>query len=584
MRRARSGGGVLTKTHFAFAAAIVLIGLVAVPTFSPTAAANSPGARPAWKQELFAIPSPLDPSEQGNQAPFGDGSGLHVGANVRVNAPQKPAPDGFLGRSETTIAVADDGLHMVAGWNDAQGFCGPPFGAACTPQTPSGLSGYGFSADGGATWTDGGAPDPALGFASVGFPVFTRGDPWLAADADGHTFLYANLAVRGDTGEDLGVSVHRGAFARGSFSWQDVRVFNSPNGANDFYDKEAIATDSQDAANAVVSLTNFQALCGIAQNGFGQIEVWRTRDGGNTWLGPAIAGPEQADSVANCGNAGTLQQSSVPVFGPNGEVFVTWQVGPTFSLDGVPSTNAAIFAARSLNGGKTFGAPVKVADINSMRQDSPVGYNRARINDHPRIAVLTGGDHDGRVLVAFPSANVPTSSPGTAQNLVSVNLFLSFSDDSGVTWSKPKPIAGSVPANGVKRFWPVVTVSPGDASVNVVYYESLEQAVPGAPACNIAIGGGLRRVGPAHSLVNTMLVRSKDGGRTFGDPVTVSSVTSDWCAGTTNIRPNFGDYIGATTVGTTTFAVWADSRETILIGGTPRNVVDVFFAPVGEGQ
>ena len=199
-------------------------------------------------------------------------------------------------------------------------------------------------------------------------------------------------------------------------------------------------------------------------------------------------------------------------------------------------------------------------------------------------AVLTGGDHDGRVLVAFPSANAPTSSPGTAQNLVSVNLFLSFSDDGGATWSKPKPIAGSVPANGVKRFWPVVTVSPGDASVNVVYYESLEQAVPGAPACNIAIGGGLRRVGPAHSLVNTILARSKDGGRTFGDPVTVSSVTSDWCAGTTNIRPNFGDYIGATTVGTTTFAVWADSRETILIGGTPRNVVDVFFAPVGEGQ
>src|SRR5207302_8801385 len=157
-------------------------------------------------------------------------------------------------------------------------------------------------------------------------------------------------------------------------------------------------------------------------------------------------------------------------------------------------------------------------------------------------------------------------------------------DDGGATWSKPKPIAGSVPANGGRRCWPVVTVSPGDASVNVVYYESLEQAVPGAPACNIAIGGGLRRVGPAHSLVNTMLVRSKDGGRTFGDPVTVSSVTSDWCAGTTNIRPNFGDYIGATTVGTTTFAVWADSRETSLIGGTPRNVVDIFFAPVGEGQ
>src|SRR5881396_1048483 len=251
MRRARPAGGRLTKTHFAFVAAIVLIGLVAVPAFSTTAAANSPGSRPAWKQELFATPGPLDPSEQGNQAPFGDGAG-NVGTNVRVNAPQKPAPDGFLSRSETTIAVADDGLHMVAGWNDAQGFCGPPFGAACAPQVPNGLSGYGFSVNGGSTWTDAGAPDPDLGFASVGVPVFTRGDPWLTTDADGQTFFYANLAVNRDTGADLGVSVHRGAFGGASFAWHDVRVFNSPNGANDFYDKEAIAADPNDANNAVV--------------------------------------------------------------------------------------------------------------------------------------------------------------------------------------------------------------------------------------------------------------------------------------------------------------------------------------------
>src|SRR5437870_13720738 len=99
MRRARSGGGRLTKTHFAFVAAIVMIGLVAVPAFSTTAAANSPGSRPAWKQELFATPGPLDPSEQGNQAPFGDGAG-YVSTNVRVKVPQKPAPDEFLGQYE----------------------------------------------------------------------------------------------------------------------------------------------------------------------------------------------------------------------------------------------------------------------------------------------------------------------------------------------------------------------------------------------------------------------------------------------------------------------------------------------------
>jgi hypothetical protein len=443
---------------------------------------------------------------------------------------------------------------------------------------PNGLSGFAFSVDGGLTWTDGGAPDPALGFASVNEPVFTRGDPWLAADRNGATFFYANLAVNAVTGIDLGVSVHRGHFSGTSFAWADVRVFNSPNGEEDFYDKEAIATDPNNARNAVVSLTNFQALCGLPQNGNGQIEVWRTRDGGENWLGPVIAGPERPDSVAACGNAGTLQQSSAPAFGPNGEVFVTWQVGPTFNAAGVASTNAAIFVARSSDGGATFGSPVKVADINSMRQDPPVGYNRGRINDHPRIAVM-GGGNQGRVLVVFPSAVVPTAVPNTVQNLVSINTYLSFSDDGGATWSTPTPIADPVPATGVKRFWPVVTVG-GDNSVNVVYYESLEQVTAGAPLCNIGIGGVLRRIGPAHSLVNTKIVRSNDGGESFGAATKVSSATSDWCEGTVNIRPNFGDYIGAVTVGQTTFAVWADSRETILIDGVPRHVVDVFFAPV----
>src|SRR3989442_973217 len=330
-------GGLVVKLRFALVMTFVLIGFLAVPALSQTAAASGPAPTQTWKQELFGAPTLDDASGQGGQSSGALVSGPVVGPNVRVNAQQQPFPAGFLGRSETTIAVAPDGLHMVAGFNDAQGFCGAPFGAACTPQVPSGLSGYAFSADGGSTWTDGGAPDPALGFASVGVPVFTRGDPWLAV-------------------------------------------------------------------------------------------------GGDTWLGPAIAGPERPDSVANCGNAGTLQQSSVPVFGLDGDVFVTWQVGPTFSAAGVPSKNAAIFVAHSLDGGATFGAPVKVADINSMRQDAPVGYNRGRINDHPRIAVLSQGEAEGRVLVVFPSAKVPTSAPSTAQNLVSVNVFLSFSDDGGATW------------------------------------------------------------------------------------------------------------------------------------------------------
>src|SRR4029077_15196144 len=130
-------------------------------------------------------------------------------------------PNGLLGRSETSIAASSDGKHLVAGFNDAQGFCGSPFGVACTPQ--AGLSGYAFSSDGGVTWTDGGAPPV---FTVNGHPVFTRGDPWLdwgGSDGEedgGITYYYANLSVDATTGAELGVSVHRGHFTEnGGFVW-----------------------------------------------------------------------------------------------------------------------------------------------------------------------------------------------------------------------------------------------------------------------------------------------------------------------------------------------------------------------------
>jgi hypothetical protein len=95
--------------------------------------------------------------------------------------------------------------------------------------------------------------------------------------------------------------------------------------------------------------------------------------------------------------------------------------------------------------------------------------------------------------------------------------------------------------------------------------------------CSIGIGGGLTRRSIRSSIVDTFMARSNDHGATFQTPVKLSSTSSNWCKGTVNIRPNFGDYIGATTVGPKTHAVWADDRNTILIGGTPRNVVDVFY-------
>src|SRR2546422_2644534 len=203
-------------------------------------------------QDFISSLSSPDPGSliAGPASPTGIGRPPRVGPNVRVNAAQQPSPNGLLGRSETSIAATDDGIFLVAGFNDAQGFCGAPFGAPCIPQTPPGLSGYAFSTDGGLTWTDGGAPDP--GISDNVSDVFTRGDPWLDRGGfDNQTFYFANLAVHAVTGAGLGVGVHRGHFnPAGILTWHDVRVFNAPNAPHDLYDKEALAAAKDGSGKA----------------------------------------------------------------------------------------------------------------------------------------------------------------------------------------------------------------------------------------------------------------------------------------------------------------------------------------------
>ncbi len=140
------------------------------------------------------------------------------------------------------------------------------------------------------------------------------------------------------------------------------------------------------------------------------------------------------------------------------------------------------------------------------------------------------------------------------------------------------PLGPAVPATGIKRWWPVVSVQPGGV-VDVVYYESQEtQATPAAAdiECNIALGGGLRRVGTNSSLVDTYWVQSTNGGASFGARIRMSTATSNWCTTASNIRPNFGDYIGAYSGGNRVLALWADGRN-----GVP----DAFFAAgLGAGR
>lgn len=501
--------------------------------------------------------------------------GPQVGPNVQVNDPQLPFPEDQPSRNSTTIAASENGKNILIGWDDFQGFCGTQ--RPCVPAPHKGISGYGFSTDGGITWTDGGPP-PLIGLAE------TAGHPWVdrGGEEGNETFYFVSrMRTNGSNVFSAGIGIHRGHFAAGTFVWDDGQILTPPD-PNDFYGRQAIAAAKDNSGAAYIVQANVLGLCGINAFGGGQIEVFRTHDAGDSWQGPAVVSPDLVDvkdpNDPNCGNSGFLQIAPHIAIGDKGEVYAIWQHGPyVLNAAGQTTPDSRIAFSRSLDGGVTWSAPVFLANLNTMRENPPVGYAKNRMNDQPRIAVATTGKHHGRIYVTFYAAVAPVASAPTAQTSTSSDIYITYSDNRGATWSAPAPLTTPVPNTGVKRFWPTVAVRPGGV-VDVLYMESLETQVTPDPTdveCSVLIGGGQRRTGPLSSLVDTYLVQSRDGGVTFGAPIRVSEVTTNWCTpffqGVGALYSNFGDYLGLATGGNRSFAAWPDGRN---------DVVDVFFAEV----
>lgn len=453
----------------------------------------------------------------------GGGPPPRVGPNLSVNAPASSFPNGLLGRSETTIAQSGDGKFLVVGFNDAQGFCGFPFGGPCTPEPNPGVSGYAYSTDRGNSWTDPGVP-PVFGSG-----VITLGDPSL--DVGGHgngTFYYSNLAFI--PSGPMGVSVHRGSFSGQSFSWNLGATF-IPAPAGGFLDKDLLAADKNGSRpNVYVSVTNF---CDPFFNG--QIEAYSSIDGGITFT----------RSIVHPGESAIINQGSQPAVGPDGTVYVAWERG---LLSPIPPE---IRVAKSTDFGATWGPPILVSQICSQAFTPPLGYNRDVTSDFPRIAVAENGPWRGRVYVTYQdgriaAGGVPPNGFITNRN---TDVYIRYSDDEGATWSAATLVAGGPDP----QFFPVVSIEDG-GNVDVLYYD--QQA--GTP------------------LVDTYWAQSTDGGVTFKAPVKISTATSNWATTTSDLAPNFGDYITAVSGGNKVFATWADGRN-----GVP----DAFFAPIdGAGK
>ena len=373
-------------------------------------------------------------------------AGSAAAAEVLVNS--RIGSDAGFWQAEPSIAVAGD--TVVIGFNDTR--------------YRDAHSGYAYSTDGGATWTDG-SPLPRAGGGDR-----TLGDPALVACAG--VFFYASLYFRPGFGS--AVSVSRGTVTDGRLVWNAPRIAASaididPQGRN-VLDKEYIACDP---ATGTLYVAYTRAVPGLT-DGKERIELVRSDTDGDTWSEPIAV---TSFSPRHSGRLG-----AIPAVGVDGAVYVAWaNIVNTGRL--IRTRNCELGV--SSDGGGTF----------PMRKRIPGCGARPAPGTRLQLPVLTADPQKRGVLyVAYAAGDHGHG-----------DIFMTRSTTGGRTFRRPVRV--TVKTRGVDQFMPWIAVDRLDGEPTVVWYD--------------------RRVPPRNASLDVFFAQSVDGGRRFGPNTRLTSISTD---------------------------------------------------------
>src|SRR5262249_7701491 len=129
----------------------------------------------------------------------------------------------------------------------------------------------------------------------------------------------------------------------------------------------------------------------------------------------------------------------------------------------------------------------------------------------------SAGPHAGRMYVAFVDQadldHDPDSAfPAGATDHDDTDVFVTFSDDKGVTWSTPVKVNDDDPAGHASQFFAWLDVDQSSGNVAVSWYDTR----------NDHGVGGTDLDGAPNSEVEYFAAVSLDGGQTWGKNVKVS--------------------------------------------------------------
>lgn len=472
---------------------------------------NSPG-KPTWWNKYQQLSSKKNaPTANG-----ASGGSLTVGSNADASNECGP-------QSETYIAINPIRPKTLAG------------GSNEILRDP--MRGY-FSTDNGSSW---GAVDLPLP-PPQGNGTDFGSDPSLAFDTRGNVF-YSYIVVFFGNGN--GVNGSEMAVARssdGGATYPNVTFFNFSGGSDHFNDKPMITTDASSASpfrdNIYVS--------------------WDAASGGSTGGGVLLArstnhGASFTTTRIDAPSGPGRAIGAVPFTGSNGELYVAWN-------DYAANT---IAFNRSFDGGVTWGQSDVVAS-KSLPFDIaiPAESFRGALVYPACAADNSSGSHHGRLYCSW----MDLTAAGTT------DIFLSYSDNKGSTWSAPAAVTDQLPYP-VDRFNHWLAVDPVTGAVNVSFYDTRNDST------------GFRYG------TDIYFTTSTNGAASFSSPNTrVSSVTSNEhdCGGVfpcdaIDYGNQTGDYAGLASFGGVSHPIWTDSRmnQTAASGcRTNKLMEEVFTATV----
>lgn len=287
------------------------------------------------------------------------GLGPDVRANDRNPVTCSACPG--VGIMQVEAAVAVLGQNIVASWNEGESSCG----TGMTRQN------YGWSTDGGLTFTDGGGFPPAF---PQGPSLF--GDAVVSVNQKTGKFYIAGLMGGGGL---RGIGVVRGSFGPGGFQIELNKLVAQ---YTSLLDKDWVAVDSLTG--------NVYVMWSRPSTGF--TIILQALDADLNALGPQVELSPPADP---CGG----QWSQVAV-GPDGEVNVAWLTNHCMT-----DLKDVIMFRRSTDFGASFGPIVESAVYKANRFIGAPGFGRSFSSPQPILAVdRSSGPHRGRTYLAFDAA------------------------------------------------------------------------------------------------------------------------------------------------------------------------------------